>query len=259
MPDSSGRPLRVVLFDLDGTLYDERGGMRRALAETLAEAARLVPGLDTERAAALYPKIGRPIWKTADLKDPAEAGGATSENIRLRVWQSLLEEIGVSRDGLAGHLAQRYAAVRRRRHALFPETMEVIERLRGRVRIGLISNGASDIQRDKLDRCRLTGLLAPIVISAEERKMKPDPELFATALARCGCEPREALYVGDSPGDDIVGAEGAGLFSVWVNRYGSEYPSALPRPDATVEDLTGLPPIVEPRLEPDKEKPCESC
>jgi len=46
--------------------------------------------------------------------------------------------------------------------------------------------------------------------------------------------------VGDHPEVDVVGAQNAGLQSVWVNRHGSDWPDHLQDPDAIVKDIGEL-------------------
>jgi putative hydrolase of the HAD superfamily len=229
---------RAVLFDLDGTLYDERGGMQRSLEITLAEAARLEAGMDTRAAAALYVEVGRPIWEEADFTRPAGAGGSRLVEIRSRVWGALLERLGVpATDGLAEHLAATYTKARASTHTLYPDSAPVLERLKGKVRLGLVSNGLSEQQREKLRACGLADLLDPVLISEEVGLKKPDPGLFLRGVELSGCEPAETLFVGDSPHRDVAGARAAGLPVAWMRRYGESYPAGQPEPDYVVDDL----------------------
>lgn len=165
---------RAVFFDLDGTLYDERGGMLRALDETLGLIAELVVGLDVAAAKRLYPEVGRAIWETADLTVPGPDPRAKTQELRCRVWGLLMERCGcpVSPD-LAARLAAIYSEARFRHHRLFPEATEVLDRLdslkagNGILRVGLITNGASDLQRDKLAACALAERFDPVLVSGE--------------------------------------------------------------------------------------------
>ena len=61
-----------------------------------------------------------------------------------------------------------------------------------------------------LERCGLAPLLDGAISSAEAGARKPDPAIFAPALELAGCEPDEALHVGDTPEEDVDGAPGRG-------------------------------------------------
>jgi len=69
---------------------------------------------------------------------------------------------------------------------------------------------------------------------------KPRPGVFALALERAGCEPREALHVGDSPANDIGGAAAAGMRTCRIGDAAA-YPDGIRRPDLTLGAVAELP------------------
>jgi HAD superfamily hydrolase (TIGR01509 family) len=79
-----------------------------------------------------------------------------------------------------------------------------------------------------------------IVISQEHGWRKPHPRIFTDTLTALGVEPQEALFVGDSPHDDIVGAKGVGMDIVWVNAQDAALPADIPAPDYTVRAIPEL-------------------
>jgi putative hydrolase of the HAD superfamily len=244
------RTIRAVIFDLDGTLYDERGGMQRALARTVAEGAAVWPGLDPERATQLYPEVGRSVWERAELYGPGNPKGSTTEQLRAEVWTALLLAIDGNDPAQAAdagrQLAAIYTAARRAGHRLFEESRDVLASLDALVRggrlerIAMITNGPSDLQREKLAACGLDGRFDPLVISAEAGRVKPDPRIFLDAVSACGCDPGEAIYVGDNPELDIGGGAGAGLVTAWINRFGDPFPAHLPAADHEMSTLHPL-------------------
>ncbi len=72
-----------------------------------------------------------------------------------------------------------------------------------------------------LDRAGLGGTLDGVVSSAAAGTRKPDPAIFARALELAGCEPEEALHVGDTADEDVAGAEAAGIPALLLDRGGS--------------------------------------
>ena len=101
-----------------------------------------------------------------------------------------------------------------------PGVPELLEALRGRVKIGVVTNGPSARQRGKLESfgIRPDGLDA-LAISGEVGAAKPDPAIFRHALARLGVAPERVTMVGDSWENDVLGALGSGMAAVWLNRY----------------------------------------
>ena len=100
----------------------------------------------------------------------------------------------------------------------FDDTVTALQQLKGQgYRIGVISN----LRRDMDELCRNLGM-APYLdfclTSAEVGVEKPDPAIFVAALERAGVNPLEAVHVGDQPRSDLVGARGAGLHAVLLDR-----------------------------------------
>lgn len=82
-----------------------------------------------------------------------------------------------------------------------------------------------------LDRVGLGDLLHGVVTSAEAGAQKPDPAIFEQALRLAECAPGEALHVGDTADEDLVGATAAGIPSMLVVR---ESGGDVPPAEATV-------------------------
>ena len=125
---------------------------------------------------------------------------------------------------------------------VFPsEHQPLLEWARSRYRLAIISNfDHPPTVRRLLERNGLVGYFEQVVISAEEGLRKPHPEIFLRTLSRMGLAPREALFIGDSPALDIVGAKGVGMDVAWLNRDGAALSDGTPAPDYTISRLTEL-------------------
>ncbi|MBN2126527.1 MAG: HAD-IA family hydrolase, partial [Deltaproteobacteria bacterium] len=101
---------------------------------------------------------------------------------------------------------------------LIPGTTETLGILKGRYRIGLLSNFThAPAAREILDRVGLTPLFDAILISGELGYRKPHPLVFDTLVERMGVDRERILFVGDDPEPDIQGASRAGLQPVWIS------------------------------------------
>ena len=78
-----------------------------------------------------------------------------------------------------------------------------------------------------LERCGLLGSLDGVVCSAAAGARKPDPRIFEVALGEAGCGPEEAIHVGDTPEEDVAGAEAAGIRALLIDREGNGDVSSL--------------------------------
>jgi FMN phosphatase YigB (HAD superfamily) len=114
----------------------------------------------------------------------------------------------------------------------------VVEALRGRYRLAILSNADDDFLHACLAR---NGLQFDVVVSSEvAQALKPDPAIFAHLAGALGLERHQILYVGDSPMPDIVGARRAEVRVAWLNRSGRPLPEDMPEPDLQIGSLCDL-------------------
>lgn len=256
-------PTRAVLFDLDETLLADGAATQDALRATAALAsARGARGSDAEtlaRAAWLRATDG---WERSPHQDYFQEFGISAgeclwgrfigEDPRLRpiarwaidyqldTWERALADLGVRDEVLAATLAERFRREKRARHNwLFPEARRVLDELRGVYPLALITNGAPDIQRDKLAGSGLEPYFPVVAVSVEAGVAKPNPAIFAQTLEALEVAPGDALMVGDNPARDILGANRAGVRAVWIRREGQPLTHGAV-PDATITTLDDL-------------------
>ena len=154
-------------------------------------------------------------------------------------FEQASRELGFQGDGrlAATHLKRRLSEAE-----AFAEVPAVLDALRGRYRLAVLSNADDDFLLACLAR---NGLKFETVVTSEMvGAIKPDPRIFHY-LAEVLALPREQiLYVGDWPMPDILGARRAGVPVVWLNRHGHDLPPDMPTPDLEVASLTELLPIL---------------
>jgi putative hydrolase of the HAD superfamily len=244
--------MRAVLFDLDNTLLMEDeatvSSVRRA-----CELARDRAGVDLEALNASALRVADALWRAAPIYAYAEdmgmwwgeglwgefrgdAAGLRSlrafvPEYRREVWRGALEAVAVSDDALAAELEAAYIAARRAHQPVDPEAERVLDDLARDHRLALVTNGAPDVQREKLAGTTLGSRFAAIVISAELGIAKPDPRIFEHALRAVGAERYGSVMIGDSLSRDIAGARRAGLGSIWIDRG-----DLTPKPEDAVPD-----------------------
>ncbi|MFI2214940.1 HAD family hydrolase [Streptomyces sp. NPDC020141] len=202
---------RLALFDLDGTLADRQSALSDA-----------VTGLC--RAHALAPTVER--WLRTELVDRANA----ADFARLR------EVFGLNTP--AAQLWQEYVDLMAAAVTCRPEVLEGLARLRAAAwTIGIITNGAGDIQRAKLVGTGLASLVDGVAVSGDLEIRKPDLRLFELAASRCGVSLADGGWmIGDNPGGDIGGGHQAGLRTIWLR--GRPWPDRLPAAHHVVDDVT---------------------
>ena len=98
----------------------------------------------------------------------------------------------------------------------YPETYQVLDYLKKKYRLVLLTNGDSYSQNGKIDRNNLRHYFDFIAISDEVGKGKPDELMYRLALEHLGIRADEAVFVGDTFGKDILGAHNAGIRPIWI-------------------------------------------
>ncbi len=102
--------------------------------------------------------------------------------------------------------------------------------------LGIVTNGAVDIQMAKLERAGIASLVDGVCISDEVGVRKPSRLPFELAAERCGTTLAQGGWmVGDNAASDIEGGRAAGLRTAWVGT-GCPWPSGAPEPDLRAED-----------------------
>lgn len=257
--------IAAVLFDLDDTLVEEQPAAEAAFLATCA-LARERYGIDPaalhqsvrDHARRLWyesPTIGycrdigisswEGLWGRFLGDDPSlQALRAWTPTYRRESWAAALADQGVADTAFAERLAAAFQDERRSRHILFPEVEDTLSDLRSFCRLALVTNGAPDLQREKIGGADLAPHFDAIVVSGEVGFGKPDPRIFSLTLDQLSVSPGAAVMVGDSLRRDVVGAQQAGLRAIWVNRAGAD-PRDDVRPDAQIADLSQLRAVLE--------------
>ncbi|MFI0347568.1 MAG: HAD family hydrolase [Chthoniobacterales bacterium] len=255
--------LRTLFFDLDDTLILDKSASHSAFM-LVAKKASEIHGVNPEKFVVDAKAIAQQRWEEGACYPFCNTigisafeclwgnfFGETSELKSLRTWalnyrkevfcQALAEQ-GVKAD--SGELAEDFIAFRRSCQRLMPSAREVLEILSKNFKLGLLTNGAPDLQREKIKASGLEEFFSAIVISGEYGIGKPSSAIFKNLLALLKVTAKEALMVGNSLERDIAGARNAGILSAWIRVPGSEE-EAEARPDFIIHELSELLPLVE--------------
>lgn len=230
---------RLLLFDLDDTLCD--------YATARALRLRLAFSLDLDERPGALPRAmrdatGRDIERM--IADSLEMHPHGADH-----FPELFQRHGIADPAVVEAAIGWYREHRFHGLDLFADavaTLAAVRRVRvpgeGIVerRIGLVTNGPAEVQREKIDLLGVGSLVDFAVISGELGIWKPDPGIFAEALRLGGTDASKAVFIGDSAEYDMAGARGAGIRSIWMNRTGRPWAAVDPAPDHEVADLTAL-------------------
>jgi putative hydrolase of the HAD superfamily len=136
-----------------------------------------------------------------------------------RYQAMILREAGLEASPeLIGNILKRWMSIGMKM-ALYDDVAPALDGLKERgLTLGLISNVDRDISAD-YERLGLGNWLEVKVISKDVGFNKPHPQIFQVAVKEAGVKPAEAIYVGDQYDIDIVGANGAGMRGILIDRH----------------------------------------
>lgn len=230
--------LRAILFDFGGTLFDygtTAPGERACLVELAHEAGITAEAKDVRRAyraslkRAFYEYLPQPYYLHRDMFRDALLG--TAAHFGVTFTEEQLERYRANQCQYREHDFRLRDGV--------TETLSALRR-RG-LHLGIVSNVDNDQFSQMIQLSGLEPYFDSLLTSEDVQSCKPDQAIFAEALRRAECSPREAFFVGDSLQQDIAGANRAGLRSVLIWSQAETNPSdAHAKPQHIIRSIPEL-------------------
>ena len=225
--------IRFVLLDLDNTILDFDAGETVALREVFREF-----GLEpSPEVVARYQEINERLWE--DL----EEGRTTRDVLLVERFRRLFSEFSIDCSG--EEVSREYSRLLSLQHPFMPGAVELLEKLFGKYRLYIASNGTAETQWQRIKDAGLEKWFEDIFISEEIGANKPDPRFFDITFSRIeGLRREETIIIGDSLTSDIKGGINAGIHTCLFA------PGELPvrpgiEPEYTVRSLSEIPEILK--------------
>lgn len=257
--------IKAIFFDLDDTLLWDQRSVKEAFAATCKFAQERY-GIDPDQLEEAVREEARKLYSSYEIYpftqmigiNPFEGlwGNFLDDHndfrkmkdqvptYRKEAWTMGLMRMGIDNPDFGFELAERFPEERRKVPFVYEETFITLDRLKGDYQLLLITNGSPDLQKTKLE---ITSELVPyfdqIVISGAFGRGKPDPSIFEHALSLMSLKNDEVIMVGDNLMTDILGANRAGIQSVWINRHNKACEEVVPAYE--IQHLEELFPILE--------------
>ena len=204
-----------IFFDLDRTLWDFDAAAEVAF-ERIYEQYHLkdlgIPSAHEFHE--VYHPLNEQLWVLY------RADKITKEDLNRTRFMKPLEHYGIHGVALADHLSEDYVYWSPRIVRLVPGTMELLDYLKPKYHLHLITNGFQEIQHIKLSGSGMEPYFETLTVSEEVGVKKPNPEIFHYALNKAHANAEESLMIGDEMAVDIDGARAAGIDTVFFNQKG---------------------------------------
>ncbi|MBS0429892.1 MAG: haloacid dehalogenase type II [Proteobacteria bacterium] len=234
-PDFDPASLKVIAFDIFGTVVDWHGGIA-------AEVERALPGVDGSAFALAWRAGYQPAMRSVMARMASGEGGFTLlDELHLGILDAVLRDFGVA-DRLDAD-AKRELNTAWHRLPPWPDAVEGLTRLKRRYTICTLSNGNLGLLTEMAKR---GGLPWDCILSAEVFKAyKPDPRTYLGVATVFDVAPSEVMLAA-AHHDDLAAARVCGLATGYIERpleFGAGQPKDVsPQPDNSlhVRDIVAL-------------------
>ncbi len=203
-----------VFFDLDHTLWDFERNSALTFKKILMENDVRVDVTDFLK---VYVPSNLTFWKLY------RENKITKDELRYQRLKSVFDRLGHTiSDEKIYRLADEYILHLASHNHLFPNTIEILDYLKPKYKLHIITNGFNEIQTKKLMNSGIHAYFEHIVDSEMAGVKKPDAIIFQLALNKAKVTPDNALMIGDNLEADILGAQAIGYHTLHFNTHNEE-------------------------------------
>lgn len=226
----------AIIFDLDDTLIDYGGAVHECW-HIICE--RYAPQLDKCTTLEITEAIKQQAeWYWSDT-ERHRIGRLDMNLARIDIISAVFQQFGLTNSELITTMALEYNKEREERYRLYPESIDVLERLKEMgIILGMITNGHSSMQRKKIERFSLEPYFQTILVESEFGAGKPDERVYKHMIGVLDLPPNKIWMVGDNLSWDVLGPQKLGITGVWHNRNNNSLPDEVQnKPDFIIKDL----------------------
>ena len=204
-----------IFFDLDRTLWDFDAAAEVAFERIYEKYDLKSLGIPSAHEFhEVYHPLNEQLWVLY------REDKITKDYLNRTRFMQPLAHYGIHDTALADHLSEDYVYWSPRIVRLVPGTMELLDYLKPKYHLHLVTNGFQEVQHTKLSGSGLEPYFETLTVSEEVGVKKPNPEIFHYALRKANASPAESLMIGDEMAVDIDGARAAGIDQIFYNASG---------------------------------------
>ena len=200
-----------LFIDLDDTLYDFSAASQESFRETydLLHYDRFFKSF--EHFYSLYEPYNLRLWHIYG------EGKITKEELNKRRYSYPLEVVGIHDQELADTFCREALGRIPTKNKLIKGAIELLEYLRPRYNLYILSNGFKELQSRKMRTAGIDKYFDALILSEDIGVNKPNRELYEYALQKTSSKVEESIMIGDMFETDIVGAENIGMKQIYFN------------------------------------------
>ena len=213
MPDAMQR-YKNLFIDLDDTIYDFSSAAKESFQETyeLLQYGRFFDSF--EHYLSIYEPYNLELWRIYG------EGRITKEELNRQRYSYPLKVVGMDDQELADTFCREALGRIPTKGPLMPGAIELLEHLRPKYRMFILSNGFKELQSHKMRTAGIDRYFDRLILSDDIGVNKPNRELYEHALQVTGSVLEESIMIGDMFDTDIVGAANIGMDQIYYNPKG---------------------------------------
>ncbi|MFC2147669.1 YjjG family noncanonical pyrimidine nucleotidase [Bacteroidota bacterium] len=200
-----------IFFDLDHTLWDFEKNSALTFQKIFTE---VEIDVNLSKFLEVYIPVNLAFWKLYrddKIKKP---------ELRFQRLKTTFDAIGYDiKDEVIDILSTEYITNLTTYNNLLPYTVEILNYLKPKYKLHIITNGFEEVQTRKLVNSNIFGYFDQVINSEMAGVKKPNPEIFELALKKANTAPDKSLMVGDNIEADILGAKAVGFHALHFNAH----------------------------------------
>lgn len=209
--------IQHIFFDLDHTLWDFDKNSGLAF-DTVFRKNRIL--VELEKFLAAYTPVNENYWKLY------QENKVTQEDLRYGRLRESFGQLGIEiTDQEIDLIADDYVDHLPRYNHLLEGTQEMLDYLKPKYDLHIITNGFKEVQYKKLSNSGIAHYFKTITTSDDAGVKKPHRKIFEVALERSGASVAQSVMIGDNLEADIMGAQELGMQAILYNYYSREFPT----------------------------------
>jgi putative hydrolase of the HAD superfamily len=224
-----------LFFDLDRTLWDFEKNCEESLSELAVKYNLQAYGIDCiNQFIQHFIEINEQLWEDYGQ------GLINKQQIRSKRFPLTFLKYKFTDDQLATAIASDYTAITPLKTNLLPDTVQVLNYLKEKYTLHIITNGFEETQLLKLKQCNLEFYFSEIITSERAGFKKPDIGVFNFSLNITNATINNSIMIGDSLNADIIGARKAGMHQIYFNRNGNKHTESITYEITELKELMKL-------------------
>lgn len=228
-------PYDTIFFDLDHTLWDFNTNSNEALSEITSKYQLIDKGVTSfDHFMAEYFSINETLWEAY------RKNTISKETLRYDRFHQALKKFDIDDFELATAIGNDYVNSAPYKTNLFPHAIEVLEYLKGKYTLHIITNGFEEVQHLKLKNSKIDHYFKDVITSERSGFKKPDERMFHFSLKETNSNPATSIMIGDSLEADILGAKNVGMHQVYFNPDAHKHTEDLTHEIKGLKELIGI-------------------